>query len=176
MAVQEAPTTFAEPEALGASRSAIEEFAEKVRRVAGFEVGDDVLGLVPRFGGRIRFIKEAELLTMPESIFVYGKHDFEIILSEYMGISRPQFTVAHDLAHYFLHSHQGKQPLRAMRLSARPMPRYEWEAHWFAAALLMPKEEFLRQAEFLEGSLPGLASYFDVSTSIAGMRMESLAP
>lgn len=50
--------------------------------------------------------------------------------------------------------------------------RAEWEANWFAAAFLMPKEVF--EEKIKSTSLQDAANFFDVSMSAAKIRAKSL--
>ena len=90
------------------------------------------------------------------AIYVHGRGDFDIVLPQFTSPLRDRFTIGHELGHYFLHSRQGERPLVAYRQGSG---RLEWEANWFAAGLLMPKDEFLRAAKPLPersaGNSPG---------------------
>ncbi len=144
---------FVLPSAINASRKSIESYAEKAAETLGYTPGGDLEAAVQKVGGRIhhKWLSLREVCpdwVIPEKIpnlatehhsgivLVKGPHDFDIFLSPYTGELRDRFTIAHELAHYFLHSRQGVVPLAAARLDSE---RAEWEANWFAAAFLMPE-------------------------------------
>jgi Zn-dependent peptidase ImmA (M78 family) len=84
---------------------------------------------------------------------------------------RDNFTIAHELGHYILHSDFGKKPAVFKRCGS---DRLECEANWFAGAFLMPEEEFKKV--FLENNMSVLltAAYFDVSEKAVKIRKDKL--
>jgi Zn-dependent peptidase ImmA (M78 family) len=152
------------------SKDKVEAYAESVAELAGFPNDCDLEQLVNRFGGRIEY-RDLESLTGENgSVYVHGKREFEILLPNYTGPYRDRFTIAHELGHYFLHSEQGRIPIVAFRKGST---RIEWEANWFAAALLMPKtrfaEVYVETQDIFE-----IASRFQVSTEAATVRQHAL--
>lgn len=158
-------------EPCGLSCAEVEEFAEQIRRQLGFGPGDDVLALAARLGGRIEYRRLRDLSPDGGTIRVLGRNDFVIHLPHHTPAQRDRFTVAHELGHYFLHSDQGSRPGLATRSGVSE--RAEWEANWFAAALLMPADEF---SAALEANQPlwQIAAEFDVSAAAAAVRAEVL--
>lgn len=148
----------------------VEEFAESVAEVAEFEVGADPAVLVRRLSGRISYHDIDEWLNEDGSIYVHGKSNFDILLPHYTSPLRDRFTVAHELGHYFLHSNQGEQPIVAYRKGST---RIEWEANWFAAALLMPRDKFKAACAKID-NLAVIAAKFGVSTDAARVRRDAL--
>jgi Zn-dependent peptidase ImmA (M78 family) len=89
--------------------------------------------------------------------------------------SRQQFTIAHEIAHYWLHGDSCWQfrDKTFARRTGDPDPK-EREADAFAAALLMP-EELLRQTiSSGSQSLQGLAETFGVSALAMKFRLGEL--
>lgn len=150
-------------------KSRVEEFAMSAAKLAQFDVGDDPAELVRRLGGRIHLQSLDDWVSEDGSIFVHAEEDFDIGLPHYTSPRRDKFTVAHELGHYFLHSNQGETPIVAYR---KGTGRLEWEANWFAAALLMPREIFIHAAQTMDEY--ELANKFGVSPDAARVRKESL--
>jgi len=153
-----------------AYKSAVETYARSVAKIGEFSVGDDPSDLVEKIGGRVHYESLDEVVSENGSIFVHGPSDFDILLTEYTSPRRDRFTIAHELGHYFLHSEQGEFPIIAYRQGST---RIEWEANWFAAALLMPADEF-REAWGRLQDISELAEEFGVSEDAARVRRESL--
>lgn len=151
-------------------KARVEEYAERVAKKSGFGVGENPATLVRRLKGRIHYHDMDEWLHEDGSIFMHGESDFDILLPHYTSPLRDRFTVAHELGHYFLHSDQGDQPIVAFRKGST---RIEWEANWFAAALLMPRVEF-KTVYDKTGDLAVVAMKFGVSTDAARVRRDTL--
>lgn len=156
-----------------ATRVAVERYAESVRQKLGFKPGDDILELVEQLGGEVLYEDLHNWRDDTGAICVFGPRHFQIWLPTYTSGRRDRFTIAHELGHYFLHSRQGEIPLRATRMGRCDTPRAEWEANWFAAALLMPEGPF-RETWEARRSLSALADRFVVSHDAARVRKEVL--
>ena len=148
-------------------KKTVEEIAELFAKQLSIIPGAPLEPVVNQLGGHVKHL-EVEC-SADGSITVEGKGRFTIFLSPFTGRFRDRFTVAHELGHYVLHSRFGEEPLKVAR---EGNDRAEWEANWFAAALLMPKQEFVDMAAKLD--LPELAYHFDVSSESARIRKESL--
>jgi len=148
----------------------VEEFAAQVASTLKFKPGSDPKELVEQLEGRIHYRSLYELVEESGSIFVHAEHDFDIVLPQYTSPIRDRFTVAHELGHYFLHSNQGETQIIATRLGST---RIEWEANWFAAELLMPKEMFIKLYNQTK-DLAALTNHFRVSAEAAEVRRKSL--
>jgi len=107
-----------------------------------------------------------------------------IALNPVQHPNRQRFTIAHELAHYFLHPNEGDHVDRDFRIilrnsdSSRGVDWKEVEANRFAAALLMP-EHFLRRdltriSEFDEPTVRRLASRYRVSRLAMKYRLQNL--
>ncbi|MFT3921565.1 MAG: ImmA/IrrE family metallo-endopeptidase [Myxococcales bacterium] len=161
------------PQPCNASRQAVQEYAEAVAESVGYTPGTGVESVVAQLGGRLKYLSldESRQHEADGSLVVHGPGDFEISLSAVTGAVRDQFTIAHELGHYFLHSQGGKQRIRAERYGSG---RVEWEANWFAAAFLMPSELFTEEAERNQGDAERIATRFFVSSAAAEVRLKSL--
>jgi hypothetical protein len=149
----------------------VEKYAEKVAQEGELHVGGDVIKMVYDLDGFLHYQSRGHLDD--GSLYVHGFHDFDIILPTFTSETRDQFTIAHELGHYFLHSQQGKIPLIAFRIVDIDTDRAEWEANWFAAALLMPEIPF-REAFQSTSSIISVARKFNVSPQVAEIRKKVL--
>jgi len=154
------------------SKDNIEHRAEEVARQVDFhpESNRPVLDIVRAHGGRLHYQDLEDWAEQTGSIFVHAPFDFDIALPKYTSPRRDRFTIAHELGHYFLHASQGERPLIAHRAGTG---RKEWEANWFAAALLMPREAFETAARRNPSPI-ALAKQFGVSRRAAEVRQEAL--
>ena len=154
-----------------ATKESIERYARSVAETVKFEVGDNPEELASAFGGRVHFQDIDDLMLENGSIVVHAPNDFDISLPHYTSARRDNFTIAHELGHYFLHSQQGTIPIIALRSGST---RIEWEANWFGAAVLMPSREFMEVSKRFDNNIDYLADHFNVSHDAARIRLESL--
>ncbi len=151
------------------SRTVIQTFAEKVGNVCKFKPGNDIRDVVGKLGGTM----DDPLYSFdPDigSITVDGPQQFRILPEATASEQRNQFTIAHELGHYFLHSNQGEKKIIAYRIGSG---RREWEANWFAAGLLMPEKAFRKEWE-KTNSVNILSNLFNVSISAVMARKDNL--
>jgi hypothetical protein len=99
---------------------------------------------------------------------------FEISLSPFTSPLRDNFTIGHELGHYFLHyaffypeSELPKEPLVFYRYGSGVQ---ESQANRFAAALLMPRGEFEAALQRNDNDLRAVAAHFNVSHAAAEAR------
>ncbi|MCB5184006.1 ImmA/IrrE family metallo-endopeptidase [Methylobacillus gramineus] len=172
---------FIKPSPLGASKAAVYRFAEEVSKHVKYEIGEDMRAFVSRLGGWISFHDEVRPDDdFPESIVVQPSGEFQIFLPTVTTSERDRFTIAHELGHFFLHYPQIKRehPDRPMAATRQVQPgdlnqqRAEWEANWFAAAFLMPEQDF-RESYPIMGPID-TAAKFGVSQSAAEVRANTL--
>jgi len=161
---------FEQPVPMGISKSDTEKVADLVRSKLGFEPGDDPKKIVERLGGKIEIQSD---LHGKESgtLVVSGNQDFVIYLAPFTSQMHDKFTIAHELGHYILHSNFGDKKIVVNRSSASG--RLEWEANWFAAALLMPKKQFLEDCKAGMSEIE-LADKYRVSLQAIQVRRKSL--
>lgn len=148
----------------------VEAHAQKVLDKFEFKVGQHPCELVASLKGHIYYQDMGDWFDEDGSILVHGPSDFDILLPRYTSPRRDRFTIAHELGHYFLHSQQGEKPIVAYR---RGSSRIEWEANWFAAALLMPEEPFRRAMNTLQ-NISAIAEQFGISEDAALVRRKTL--
>ncbi len=148
----------------------VEKYAERLAGVAHFTVGQDPAELIDTIGGRVEYQDIEDWAAEDGSIFVHAESDFDVLLSRYTSPLRDRFTIAHELGHYFLHSEQGEVPIIAHRKGST---RIEWEANWFAAALLMPREAFAKACQRTD-DIGRIATTFGVSVDAARVRRDSV--
>ncbi len=157
-----------------ARRREIWEAADIVRRGASVTTPVDVSHLVELLGGSIAVDPTLEAEAKIERL----DEGFRILLNDEGG-KRRQFTLAHELGHLFLHMGY----LRDDRLwessgafvdsvyYRQGFGLQEYEANEFAAALLMPAEEFAAVAARYRNSqgfdLRAISAEFGVSTEAA---------
>ena len=106
------------------------------------------------------------------SVFIHGPGDFTIYLLHSTDVLRDNFTIGHELGHYYLHSKEGTSRLYATRFGSEPV---EWQANRFAASLLMPSEAFMDIASDTGHKISILAGTFNVSYKAAEARLDSLS-
>lgn len=90
--------------------------------------------------------------------------------------TRILFSIAHELGHLFLHLLEEGGTLKSQAICQRDLTQNqkEWEANEFAAAFLMPEDDFiLKCKEFMEENrvnVTKVADYFNVSVQAAKVR------
>ncbi|WP_161949177.1 ImmA/IrrE family metallo-endopeptidase [Desulfomicrobium norvegicum] len=120
------------------------------------------------FNGSVEYVEGDD---REETLRVYP-NSFVIFLPLSSSKARDNFTVAHELGHFFLHTEDKGDEI--LRFTRRGSNRREWEANWFAAELLMPEREFKKAVLELGCDEIELASKFDVSVAAASVRLSSL--
>lgn len=158
------------PRPTGLTKAEVEQIASHFADKVGYRPAASIENVVERLGGSIEFRDLEELTNQTGSLAVRGRGNFTIFLPWYTNRLRNRFTIAHELGHYVLHSRLGQQPIRVARAESNAL---EWEANWFAAAFLMPRDEFV-QRHGTGASIPYLAAQFDVSPAAAEVRARAL--
>lgn len=163
-------------------RKAINELTLRLISVLEIEYPIEVTDIVEKLGGEIEYIEgyiEGSLEAMIEKV----DNSFKIVISKEKPVNRRRFSVAHELGHLFLHmGYIINQDLWNKAGTYRDSVYYrhgynkeELEANEFAAALLMPEEQFIKIArEHLDDNncynTPAIADYFQVSVQSASLR------
>jgi len=161
---------FKLPKPSNISKHEIHDLAGKMSEMIGINPGDSLDPIVKKFGGKI-LIQSSDKWFSGDAIHVKGQGDFEIFLAEFTGPLRDRFTIAHELAHYVLHSKLGK--ICPMRVGRGDSNRVEWEANWFAAGFLMPYKIFNKEYKN-NRDIHSLAAKFMVSPQAISIRIETL--
>lgn len=154
--------------------------AESIARQLGYEPGGDLRTLVESVGGSVRV--EDTLTSDPEqsgSLYVDGPDKFSIIVPAHTSPRRDKFTIAHEFGHFIVHylwqrKFGGRPDLQKLIAYRRGSERVEWEANWFAAAFLMPAQQFRDAYDEFAGNLASVAARFGVSESAAEVRARQL--
>lgn len=161
---------------VGWTKRAVSEVAETLAAKWKLNPGDRLDAFAARLGGTIEYQNVFAVDgTKDGSILIDDERDFKIFVPDYVSFERKRFTIAHEIGHYILHYvAQGmkNQKVRAARASGPNQERSEREADWFAAALLMPKDEFLRVYREAGDSLIAVARHFGVSKQAAKWQLD----
>ncbi len=172
LATSPAPTiSEGKPLPANLSRNAIEKvaglFAERHGFVASDAAKGDLGALVKRLGGKL----ETSSGGSDGELDLTKEGEFTLWISPYTSWRRDRFTIAHEIGHYVLHCMMGKH--RGFVIQRSGSDLLEKEANLFAAALLMPEEEF--RAKFAEGlNSDQLATHFQVSLDAVEVRKKIL--
>lgn len=166
-------------EACRLPKASIQGLAEQFAEQLGFQPGGDLEPVLAALGGRLAYKDFWDIdSTDSGSIRVDGPADFEIFVSNATSGARDRFTIAHEIGHYVLHylypRTQGKA-IEKMYATRYGSDREEWEANWFAASFLMPREAFVARMSACGQDLDCVASHFGVSRKAAEVRARSLA-
>lgn len=160
-----------------ATRNMINSLTEDILHSFEIQVPiQDIDGLVRLLGGSIQ-----EDDSHLDGTVKKDGESFRILVSPFQDEKRRRFTVAHELGHLFLHmgyltnkelwKRQGeKEYHRAGSVSSEK----EYQANEFAAAFLMPRDEYLKKMnEYTVGNKVNtskIAEYFNVSVEAASNR------
>lgn len=134
--------------------------------------------VVHKMGGIV--IEDPELDSFSDGkIRKTGKNQFEIVVSPFQTVERKNFTIAHELGHLFLHMGFLVDDARWKLQDNKTYYRngnsaFEYQSNEFAAAFLMPKEEYKaimdKYTEDTTVYTAEIARYFHVSTEAASNR------
>ncbi|WP_083391618.1 ImmA/IrrE family metallo-endopeptidase [Microbacterium sp. LCT-H2] len=155
------------------SNAAINQLAQSLSALADVHDASgraNLDALLERVNGKISFDPNP---WGDESSIAHADGTFEIFLPRLTSARRDRFTVAHELGHLFLHHRMPRATGEAV-FHRGGRGRAETEANIFAAALLMPAEQFRVAHEEVGGDEWALARRFDVSPAAARVRAEVL--
>jgi len=153
-------------------KAKISEIAAAFAQESDFLPGDRIEPLVARLGGTLHYLTHRDSIEAEDgSLVVRGPAQFAIYISAFTGVERNRFTIGHELGHYVLHSKCGQVLIQAARFGSTPV---EWEANQFAAAFLMPSEDFRKAFEKCLRRTDMIAARYLVSQRAAEIRAESL--
>lgn len=161
-------------------RDLIDEIAKAVRLEFDVSTPVDIDEIVKKMGGNI--ISDPNLDQFADGkIRKTGDETFEIRVSSYQSVKRRKFTIAHELGHLFLHMGFMTNPKiwenqEHQSFNIKGNSDVEYQANEFAAAFLMPKEEYkvvMDQNTSEDGTTvytSRIADYFGVSVDTASNR------
>lgn len=170
---------YVPPKPIGIRKAVVESFAPQVAEKLDFRPAGDMFSLVDHLGGKILTGSTGLEDRESGSMIARSISDFTIYLSPLTSLERDRFTIAHELGHLLLHlpKLKAENPSAIMRATRyidngdATQQRAEWEANWFAAALLMPEKEFKRHHSRGEVFLQNI---FNVSLAAVRSRTKSL--
>lgn len=133
---------------LETKRRRIHRLADEIRMALELEVPVDAALAVNRLGGNLAFV--ACLVDDIDAMIEKTSGSFKVTIREGVSLGREKFSIAHEIGHLFLHMGFQIEPTRwAVVQSYKDSVRFrfgyseeELEANEFAAAFLMPKDEF----------------------------------
>jgi Zn-dependent peptidase ImmA (M78 family) len=142
------------------------------------EAGEMVRWATESLGGKIRIAEDPSKSEEESgSLVIYKRGRFVIFLSPYTSPLRDNFTIAHELGHYFLHFDHRSECLNGPVIFNRyGSGRDEWQANRFAAAFLMPKDEFVEVYQRYGGNIWLVAGHFEVSEPAVQVRASYTVP
>lgn len=152
----------------------------------------DYYGLSPLEIAEKNNIKVYETSLDPQNSEIFSgsimknndNNQIEICINKDDPRKRKNFSVAHELGHFFLHFEDINQGIVSYRRAyynkySEEELKKEEEANNFAAEILMPRERFVQLYKSLN-TLPGisiageLSNYFDVSHQAIDLRIHNL--
>ncbi len=172
-----------ETQAYKGNNADIERIAESFRDAVFKQVGNGTLRgrvllekAIALMGGQIQLVDDPSRQEVEGgSLIIRSERDFTISLSPYTTPLRDNFTIAHEVGHLILHFFlQSPKPETPVGFTRYGSGSLEWQANRFAAALLMPEQEFRDKHSAFDGDEFRLSGYFEVSRPAAVARAESL--
>lgn len=162
---------FDEPAPANLTKQAVDKFAGEVANKLGYSPGTDLESIVNSIGGQIQYGTWDNKEDGSLEVYPGSQPAFIIRLASFTGNLRNRFTIAHELGHYFLHSGGGKKAIRVARADSG---RLEWEANWFAAAFLLPADQFKKDWASYGCSVARIVSVYKVSEAVVEIRRDNL--
>lgn len=170
---------YSVPTPCNLGRVQISELAESLAQDVGYKIGSDLEKVISAQGGKIAYQDIFNLDSSCDgSIQIENDNDFTIYLANHTSETRDRFTICHELGHYALHylynKHVNEHPIKGLKAERYGKGPCEFEANWFAAAFLMPKDPFTSFFNEVAGSISLLAAHFNVSSQSAEVRAKVL--
>lgn len=114
-------------------------------------------------------------------LYAEQQEKFVIIIDKNKPENRRNFTIAHELGHYFLHKNILKEKNLVVdgdsilyRLDNGLSNIQESQANYFAASLLMPKERVQKAWDSFDKNIEKCAKLFSVSLAAMSVRVDIL--
>jgi len=164
------------------SFSAIEEIAGKIRKFIDSKFPDTsdihskLRAFVTLLNGEVLIADSPDAKEINGgSLVIYNDGKFKIYLSPHTSPLRDNFTIAHELGHYFLHADlNATSSNKYIYFNRYGSDTKEAQANRFAASLLMPKDEFKQKHTEYNGDITLLSGYFGVSSPAVTVRKSCL--
>ena len=160
------------PKACGASFKNISSFASNAAESMGFKPSDNIEDVIKIFGGLVVFNPDGA--QGASTISVTSEKKFTITVPAHWTPLWKRYAIAHEFAHFVLHSSCGEKPIEAkFSIGEAALERVELEAHAFACSFLVPDKEL--EAANLENKddLLALSAHFWVPPSVISYRLDS---
>lgn len=170
---------YSAPEPSWLTKKSVYSLAESVAKQISFAEDRDIEKAVSQLGGEILYKDFWDPnLNDSGSLEVDSDGRFRIYISTTTSIRRDKFTIAHELGHYVLHylwpKKKANKDMPPIRVNRYGSDRIEWEANWFAAAFLMPENEFRAAWDEYNENVSRVAQKFGVSVPAAETRAKAL--
>ncbi len=129
------------------TRMKIDKTADMIREDLQFKGADHLIDFINNIGGTVNETDELDYL-IDGQIKKTGDLSFEIEMRKNQSPERKNFTLAHELGHLFLHFGYKYVPEKWNKytcdnvLYRSQSNEMEYQANEFAAAFLMPEDEF----------------------------------
>jgi hypothetical protein len=138
---------------------------------SGLDVDSFLRSVVKVFGGTIEVSNAPTPAEEPGgSLTIVATGQFVIRLSPYTSPIRDHFTIGHELGHYFLHYDHASPPPMPVSFHRYGSGPIETQANRFAAAFLMPRDEFIAKMTEFNHDTYAVAGYFGVSEPAVRIR------
>ena len=160
-------------DAILASKTNIQNYAENLAIELNYNY-QNLNDVINNIGAEINFVNPLSDDNSFNGSMLVNKIDktINISLSNLTGELRNNFTIAHELGHLYLHAKNIEQDI--IEFNRYGSGRLEWEANWFAAAFLMPREKFIEKCDEFNSDNFELSLYFNVSESAIKIRKKDL--
>ncbi|MEI8390372.1 MAG: ImmA/IrrE family metallo-endopeptidase [bacterium] len=107
-------------------------------------------------------------------MLIKNNEKYKVVVNQNHSQTRKNFTIAHELGHYFLHKDLKDKFEDRIFFRGAVSDNLEFQANIFAGELLMPEAEFKKQIQSGINTIEELAAYFDVSTLALRVRAKQL--
>ncbi|MFY9462932.1 MAG: ImmA/IrrE family metallo-endopeptidase [Candidatus Sungiibacteriota bacterium] len=160
----------------------IDEKVDKIRRETGLSYPkDNLLDIAEKLGVKVYYLDLSEFSKSNKGVNGIIKWSekpeeeskAEIYINNDYSSERKRFTLAHELGHFILHPNEEKLRVDTYDYSKGTQDSSdETEANYFAASLLMPRDEFENVLKVADGDVKTVAKYFGVSSHAAETRLQ----
>lgn len=166
---------YTSPVATKLKTEAIINYAERVSIQLDFEPGKSIFKCVHKLGGEIKNTLLSQLEeNVAGAILVHGQNNFDVFIAHDTDFDTDQFTVAHEIGHYLLHSKQGQIKIEAAKTISKTDDSAEHEANWFALAFLTPISK-IKHFQSKGYDSAKIAELFGISENLMNIRLKRIA-